>query len=28
VLTAHFPKPSYGKVVSSGSGFRFRYAKP
>ncbi len=26
VLTAHFPPPSYGKVVSVGSGFRLRFA--
>jgi glyoxylase-like metal-dependent hydrolase (beta-lactamase superfamily II) len=26
VLTAHFPPPSYGKVVSNADGFRFRYA--
>ena len=26
VLTAHFPPPSYGKVVSEGDAFRFRYA--
>lgn len=26
VLTAHFPPPSYGHIVRSGSGFRFRYS--